>query len=511
MTTLAVYQQTHRTCPQYSIQVQCKSLCHLHDILYQPYFNTQFSDAYDVYLEILHHVDSLIKALEGEHPLAFEWLATIDGSNSLKRWLSSIYGTSPRNDSRTYPQADEFQKGAQMQSKEHNDDWEDVIQSESAPASFRCVDCWQNAGPEQRKCMFSIFDESGIFVTPCRHRIILLACNMVKSGELAKYPLAIIDHLLNVYGKNRGVAYDIGCAFSKTLNISSLGPRTRALNFRMMVGAFHGHAHNRRCQIDWHPLYIEGTGHTEGEGCEHIFSLSNELARSTRHASPFHRHQAIEQHFSFWDEDKYVVLSTFLCNHYREALTAVQTLSAELATLQSVLNISNTDFLHFHEQEHSYLDGLKEPPLKDQLQNAEAMALHLEIQLGIEKRWEIGSEHYNRFRQEASLLNYQTALDELEQLIVMHLFELSMLSLSGTGYKLRQQISKALQCCSEAIHNALSQYNTQAAALVPLFLGEFDLLRQSCSDIHSLDWTKPAHHEATAKYFKIQRAHEEIQ
>lgn len=67
------------------------------------------------------------------------------------------------------------------------------------------------------------------------------------------------------------------------------------------------------------------------------------------------------------------------------------------------------------------------------LQNAEAMALHLEIQLGIDKRWELGSEPYNHFRQEASLLNYRTALDELERLIVMRLFELSKLSLSGTG------------------------------------------------------------------------------
>jgi hypothetical protein len=54
------------------------------------------------------------------------------------------------------------------------------------------------------------------------------------------------------------------------------------------------------------------TGHTEGEGCEHIFSSSNELARGTCHATPFHRHQAIEQHFAFWDDDKYAALST-LC------------------------------------------------------------------------------------------------------------------------------------------------------------------------------------------------------
>ncbi|KAG1717768.1 hypothetical protein EDD22DRAFT_793253 [Suillus occidentalis] len=334
--TLAAYRQSHRTCPWFSIQAQCKTLCHLHDIPYRPYFNTQFLDAFDIYLEILHRVDSIINAalkhnapnwrllnscpccfykLQGEDNLAFEWLATIDGNNSLKRWASSTYGTSPCNDSRTYhsdywlscAKVDEFKNNTPTQSKGPNDDWEDVVQPESG--TFHCVDHWRNAGPEQRKRMFAVFDESGIFIAACRHRFILLACDMVKSGELAKYPLAIIDHLLKVYGKNGGIAYDIGCTFSKTLGNSSLGPHARELGLRMMVGAFHGHAHNRRCQIDWHPMYIYGTGHTEGEGCEHVFSSSNELARSTRHASPFHRHQAIEQHFSFWDEDKYAALS----------------------------------------------------------------------------------------------------------------------------------------------------------------------------------------------------------
>ena len=67
------------------------------------------------------------------------------------------------------------------------------------------------------------------------------------------------------------------------------------------------------------------------------------------------------------------------------------------------------------------------------LQNMEELAGHLEVQLGIDKWWEIGSEHYNWFREEALLLKYHSALDELERLVVMRLFELSKLSLSGTG------------------------------------------------------------------------------
>lgn len=67
------------------------------------------------------------------------------------------------------------------------------------------------------------------------------------------------------------------------------------------------------------------------------------------------------------------------------------------------------------------------------LQNTEQLAGHLEVQLGIDKRWEIGSECYSRFREEALLLKYRSTLDELERLVVMRLFELSKLSLSGTG------------------------------------------------------------------------------
>jgi Kyakuja-Dileera-Zisupton transposase len=79
--------------------------------------------------------------------------------------------------------------------------------------------------------MFAMFEEAGIFITSCRHRLVLLVCDMVKSGELyvisisdesctnwqlsAKYALAIVDRLIDIIGSKIGCAYDIGCAFSK--------------------------------------------------------------------------------------------------------------------------------------------------------------------------------------------------------------------------------------------------------------------------------------------------------
>jgi hypothetical protein len=84
-------------------------------------------------------------------------------------------------------------------------------------------------------------------------------------------------------------------------------------------------------------------------------------------------------------------------------------------------------------------------------------------------------------------------------------------------------IAKGLQRHSEAIRKALGRYNTEASKLtLPhpelgwkqiidyTFLAEFDLLRLSCTDVHSALWAQPGHREATIKYLEVMRAHEEI-
>jgi hypothetical protein len=53
-----------------------------------------------------------------------------------------------------------------------------------ADGEVKCAERWKNAAPDQRKRMFALFEETGIFVTACRHRTILYICDMIKSGEL---------------------------------------------------------------------------------------------------------------------------------------------------------------------------------------------------------------------------------------------------------------------------------------------------------------------------------------
>ena len=81
---------------------------------------------------------------------------------------------------------------------------------------------------------------------------------------------------------------------------------------QLVVNAFHGHAHNRMCQLQYHPLYLPGTGLEDFETCEHVFSSSNATAGLIRHASHFHYVQFLKLHFSQWDADKYAELSMSL-------------------------------------------------------------------------------------------------------------------------------------------------------------------------------------------------------
>jgi len=120
-----------------------------------------------------------------------------------------------------------------------------------------------------------------------------------------KYPLAVINQLFDQYSADIGLGYNIFCAFIKILMWSSLDVKTVALHLQGVIPAFHGHAHNWGCQVQWHPMYVEGVGLEDFEECECTFYKSNELASVTHLTTPFHFQQQIDEHFFFHDMDKH--------------------------------------------------------------------------------------------------------------------------------------------------------------------------------------------------------------
>ena len=144
----------------------------------------------------------------------------------------------------------------------------------------------------------------------CKSCYLSLAAKILSLMCRAKYPLATISQLLELLPPGLGVGYDIACSFTGTVARSSLDPQAWHLGLHMVVPAFHGHAHNRLCQLEYHIQMSSGFGLEDLETCEHVFASSNMVARLTRHATPFHRRQFIDMHFQHWDEEKYQSVRT---------------------------------------------------------------------------------------------------------------------------------------------------------------------------------------------------------
>lgn len=243
--TLEAHRAYRLVHPSISIQSLAKALCLSHGIPYQPHLRRMLSDAFDIYLNILRRVDARIQVvlsrttpdwhlknscpscqytLEGEDPLKYTLLVAMDGNNSLKRFAdrSTVHRTPfksnfflSRDNVNLY--ADEVKSRKKRPGKKRkrpkNDDNSDTTDNSDAemelegkakgPEDARlpsmgdapvdpdvegivsaCVRRWKAAADDSKKGMFGCYDESGVFLSVCRHGQVLVAVDMVASGEL---------------------------------------------------------------------------------------------------------------------------------------------------------------------------------------------------------------------------------------------------------------------------------------------------------------------------------------
>ncbi|KAK0499109.1 hypothetical protein EDD18DRAFT_1308436 [Armillaria luteobubalina] len=571
-------------CPQMSVQGFVRTLCDLHHSPIAGSIREQFSICYDVYIAILEGVEHQIMKklgredvdwhlknccsactfeLEGEEKMEFSMFGAMDGNDSLKRvphskLVESLDGgrvSIEREDSRDGG-------GSYILSRNTVDLWsKEAIGEVDAPPPDGVTPCeerWKNMSDDRTSKMWNVFDETGFFLSLCCHGSVLLGADMVRSGEQAKYPLAVVSKLLETFGERLGLGYDIGCKFGGTVNQSPLGELARHKKLRVLVGLFHGHAHNRLCQLRHLGTYLTGLGLEDLETLERFFSKLNALAGVIRYASQFHRRQRITWYLKHIDcSESFEHLSSFLCNNYRQALEIVETYPALQKSMRELGVEDENEFNLWLKEEEVYLSGLqREPPeetvemeyfsrlltiaqgqddtrkmetarrrlLEKWSQELERLQdLEQSLNISPDERWTIGCAKWIENEQRVAMRTYRQRLDRLESLVVSRIFELTKMNMSHTGYKMRKHIGKALQARSKAIRTALAQYNTAAAALKPprpplqwervieyAFLSDFDLLRDVRRDMSGHKWATPAGRKAMDTYFKICRAREEI-
>ncbi|KAJ7355230.1 hypothetical protein DFH08DRAFT_912373 [Mycena albidolilacea] len=519
------YRVIHVQCPHLAVQAFVKSLCNIHRVPYRPYLCQQFSIAYDLYLDLCRHTEErMMKVLgcnsswrlkhafpvctyklEGEDAIIFEMLITMDRNNSLKHVLQrekvmSEMGEPVLGKSREHVDNGDAGDGYYLQ-RERVERWvrdrvADRLPMEPMGEDNPCADHWKNMINDVPSKMWGIFDKTGIFLALCCHRFILVLADMIKSRELAKYPLAVVEELLDAFEMKLGIGYDGGCHFGATVANSKLGNEAQEKQLKCLVGSFHGHTHNCLCQLQFLVTYVEGMGLEDLEGCECFFSRSNGLAKSCHYAS-----------------------CKFLCSNYHQALGILK-IKALLRAWMHQEGVESVDrFTEWLAEETTYLEGLKSAPKTNnetlemeyvqKLVNLSASQRHvqekmekdlermqeLEELLEIEERWITVSSKWTATVNEIKKRKYHLTLDVLELLIVERIFELTKMNQSQTGYKMCKHIAKALQARSKAVKNAIERYNDVAAALdLPMrsvsweqvveyaFVVDFDILRETCAE-----------------------------
>ncbi|KAG2087520.1 uncharacterized protein F5147DRAFT_748517 [Suillus discolor] len=580
--TLELYHRLRRRHAQLSIQAFTRALCDIHKVNYRTCFREQFSIAFDAYLSILQHIRSQVDDALGRSDM--DWRLKhmcpcctyeINGEEMLKPKILVASLSDHRNFNSSYfisrQEVDQFKN--EVQHRQHIDrdkEPDDKTQDEDVDKMLASCLAWKSSAPDHKKTAADIYETTGIFASACRHGFIIKVCEMVRSGELAKYLLAITNAMIDAYGKDIGMGYDVGCTFSGIVrNSPLLSQKAEEARMQFCVNSFHGYAHNRLCQVQHHPLYLPGFGLEDLETMERVFSSSNSVSHVIRYASRYHWAQFIDLHFQQWDEDKYGELSKFLLNNYMQAIGIIKKYRNEVSSLASSLNIREDDFERWIEEEKHFLMDLKDEPVEHVLACSYVQAL-MDLQ-SADQKWQKISDSF-RTTSHAHTINYEQnvrqtsqleaqrraaldglmihiqrwtpqhpeylsvlerikshdfrrALDKLQQLVVQRLLELAKANLSGTGYKLRVHISKAIKARSKAIRNALDKYNKLAPSMQPPapqltwndivnygFLSEFELLKHSHSqqDVLHKPWTVPGNREIAMMYFKMKRSHEEL-
>ncbi|KAI0338442.1 hypothetical protein BDW22DRAFT_1337893, partial [Trametopsis cervina] len=593
--TLDLLYRLRQRKPSYSIEAFVKVVCDFYNITYQRQYREIFGDTFEIYLRITRIVERKIYnefgwegpdwrarngcraccyKLEDEPPLPFSRLIAMDGNNSLKRMATSAHRTAA--DTRVLDDSDYFlpsdyvdryanevrgrsSKGPAVSHK--NRDADDSSDDDDGPivegdptdglrevnpqAAQRknlalCVKNWKSAAKEEKKKMWAIFEESGIFACACRHGFVLWVIDMVCSGELAKYPIAITSKILELEEPVLA-GYDIGCSFATTISSSSLGPLFHASGSRFCVCAFHGYSHCYVCQLQYHPNIIPGAGLEDLETMERIFAQTNMLASVTRYASPYRRRLFIEAYLRQLDEDKYLNSGTFILNNYKQAIDIIENDGTALEDAMRSLDISEQDLDHWEAEELNFFSHLGEEDPHDmhavayveclqqlrslESKRAEANARFLaynpatmgsdyarehkatrrieaehrhandhynrvlndicalELQMGIVTRWTPLTPEYIAAQDYIKERKYHQVLSKLQKLVAQRLFELQRLNVAQTGAPSRPTLS--LQTRSKAIQLAITAYNNAASALDPprpplnwSEIGGYDFLEQ---------------------------------
>ncbi|KAF8185812.1 hypothetical protein K438DRAFT_1973660 [Mycena galopus ATCC 62051] len=399
----------------------------------------------------------------------------MDGNNSLKRFWRrrreqfgmdgrAVPGESKERDDNCVVPGDYYLPHTEVDAwaKDEADELMRSFESSSEEdEGAGCSEGWQNMKEDVTARAWGMYDDTGIFPALCRHGFVLVVVDMVKSGELAKYGLSVINHLIRVLGEV-GMGHDIGC---KTAVMVKTHPRLSRLasdnKFRSLVGSFHGHGHNCLCQVSNLATYMQGMGledcvraddcdlkHTDDCNAYQGLIIANKYRRALKiklglpalHAAMKSLGVTAHEEFAAWlgKEKEYLrtltkepIQETMEMEYYQKLLNYRDNEDRagslqKVSWMQSVPATGNAAYAEAAKQTHRV--KMQRHHAEEVAQKSLTAVQDLEVRLGITTRWVPGSEEWEKAAKMVSSRCYQRALDQLQGLVVAQMFELTKIA-----------------------------------------------------------------------------------
>ncbi|KAI0257980.1 hypothetical protein BC834DRAFT_837287, partial [Gloeopeniophorella convolvens] len=117
------------------------------------------------------------------------------------------------------------------------------------------------------------------------------------------------------------ILYDIMCQYCvnllKRIDENALLSIPEALKLRYVIGLFHIHGHQDTCLARFSPSYTHATRQVDGEIIETLWSILNNISRSTRGMSLVHRAEVLDAHMNYSNWKKLIKTVPFMLKRWK--------------------------------------------------------------------------------------------------------------------------------------------------------------------------------------------------
>ncbi|KAL3884204.1 hypothetical protein ACJMK2_030423 [Sinanodonta woodiana] len=375
----------------------------------------------------------------------------------------------------------------------NQDQVDSFVDSYNDPKRSEGCSSFQAGNILRSKIKNSKLDVTGIFGSVCKHDFPLLFCNM-RHGERLSYAVNLLENFIHEGQKEEKVIaiYDIACMLHKHLKKNVKNDILDWVSF--CVPVFHSFAHNMSCQLQYGQRNVTGTGLTDGEGMERLWSYLRCFSKITKEMNLDNRQDLLVDALFYYSEK----LKLKLCSRLEQKhLRAIEQKTSALESLKMLTHASMEEISQWantkkskSQMQSKYVKGGEltsvekycsslfqfyqtrdkinalpenaqedESMLKSELERLEKNLVLVEKKMKITERWTVTSENF-QFNLKCGIEKRKTSLIKiLKDSAAERTFLLSLMKKYADGQDIAIRVGRKLQQTNHKINQRLKELN----------------------------------------------------